>query len=108
MKNYWLDRKNISGPLCVAISCSKDEVPGACIFDLENCKTLDECLQKAIHRSKELTVIGKADKIVLMSTSQNVIWHIPGLDNIRRHEKENTIFVWEKIEEVWKSVQMGN
>jgi len=104
MKNYWLKNKHIfKGPLCVAISCSRDLIPGACIWDLENCKTFEECLASAIKRSKELSVIGPADKIVLMTTSRDVIWSIVG--NSSDHEKSNTILTWNKINDVWVGIQ---
>lgn len=110
MKNHWLNNKlspsiallhYLNVPLCVKIICSKDEVPGGCIWDLHNCETLDDCLQEAIRRSEELTVIGPADKIVLMTISKDELFSIPGLENGREAEQRNTICSWEKIYGRW-------
>ena len=101
MKNYWINNKKIfDGPLCVAISCSADQVPGECIKDLKNCRTLTDCLKQAVHMSELLTVIGPADQIALMSTSKSVIFNLNHWQS-KKHELNNIVCVWKKVNGVW-------
>lgn len=103
MKNHWLNIQSVSRhvSLCAKISCSQDEVPGACLWDLYNCKTLDDCLREAIRRSEELTVIGPADKIVLMTISSKELFSIPGMEKEKEAEDRATIYSWVKKNEEW-------
>ena len=83
------------GPICAAIHCSKDKVPGAYIWDLVGCSSLEECFKSALKRSEEIKV--DADQIFLLRTSELFV-----SCKFIRDEKESAFYSWTKID--WVSL----
>lgn len=90
------NEQRIKGPICALISCSKDQIPGICAWDIKDNSTLQECFEQAIARSKELTVIGPPDKIVLVNLSYDYLFNTSYPEC-----KRKTFYCWEKINGEW-------
>lgn len=124
------------GPLCAKIICTKDYVPGCglnklvdpvriaeptaarnwaasfvyasgCIWELNGCKNIGECFDSALQRSRELTVIGPADKIILMTIYKDILWNLSGSYRCAKYENENTFFGWSRTNEIWSEMSQN-
>lgn len=105
--SVYFGNRIFSGPLCAKIICTKDYVLGGCIWELNGYKSIGDCFDSALQRSRELSVIGPADKILLMTISKDILFNMPGSRKCIKYENENTFFGWVRTNKIWSEMNQN-